>query len=80
MRATFIALSGSLITLASTGQLNKPPLEGNLDYLQKGLLDSLHPTNSWHLQWSPQWIPADCKSMTEYANLSAIDVDVFDVH
>lgn len=81
MRATSIGLSSLLvITLAMTDDtLDKPPLADNLDYLQKGLLESLHPVNSSHTRWSPQWIPADCKGMTEDNNMSAIDVEVFSV-
>lgn len=82
MRATLIGLSSLLIiTLAVTddGHLDKPPLADNLDYLQKGLLESLHPKNSSYTKWSPHWIPADCKSLTEDNNMSAIDVEAFSV-
>lgn len=82
MRATLIGLSSLLIiTLAVTDDdhLDKPPLADSLDYLQKGLLESLHPMNSSYTKWSPHWIPADCKSLTEDNNMSATDVEVFNV-
>ena len=79
MRAGSILSASTLVTLAVTDPLDKPPLADNLDYLQKGLLQSLHPTQGWYTQWGPNWIPSDCKSMTEDANLSATDVDVFNV-
>lgn len=82
MRATLIGLSSLLfITPAVTDDdhLDKPPLADNFEYLKKGLLESLHPMNGSYTQWSPHWIPADCKSMTEDNNMSAIDVEVFDV-
>lgn len=75
----FIALATSLSTLALTQGLDKPPLEASLDYLQKGLLEYLQPVNSSYTQWAPGWIPSDCKTMTEQANLSAADVDTFNV-
>lgn len=79
MRDTLIYLIGALSTLAVTQSLSKPPLEGNLDYLQKGLLDSLPPVNSSYKKWDPAWIPADCKTLTENNNLSAADVETFNV-
>ena len=79
MRARSILSAGALITTAVTEPLDKPPLADNLDYLQKGLLQSLHSTNGWYTQWGPGWIPADCKGMTEDANLSSADVEVFNV-
>ena len=79
MRARSIIFASALATLAVTDPLDKPPLANNLDYLQKGLLQSLHPTQSWYTQWGPDWIPADCKGMTQDANMSAIDVEVFNV-
>lgn len=79
MRTRSIISASALFTIACADSLDKPPLANNLDYLQKGLLQSLQPTNSWYTQWGPDWIPADCKSLTENANLSAIDVDVFNV-
>ena len=75
----FIAWATVLFTLALTQRLDKPPLEANLDYLQKGLLKYLHPVNSSHTQWASGWIPSHCKAMTEHANLSAADVDTFNV-
>ena len=79
MRARSFISASALFTIAVTEPLNKPPLTDNLDYLQKGLLQSLHPTDGWYTQWGPDWIPADCKSMTEDAKLSATDVEVFNV-
>lgn len=79
MRAISTAMLGTLFPLALTQSLNKPPLEGSLDYLQKGLLESLHPLNSSYKQWDPAWIPADCKTLTENNNLSAADVETFNV-
>lgn len=79
MRATFVGLAGSLVTLALTQILEKPPLEGGLDYLQKGLLEYLHPVHSSFDEWAAEWIPADCKSITENSNLSATDVRTFNV-
>ena len=69
----------ALFTLAVTDHLDKPPLADNLDYLQNGLLQSLQTTDGWYTQWGPDWIPADCKAMTEDANLSTTDVEVFNV-
>lgn len=79
MRTTFTALAGLLVTLALTQSLDKPPLESNLDYLQKGLLEYLQPVNNSYQKWDPAWIPADCKSLTENNNLSASDVEAFSV-
>ncbi len=79
MRATFVGLAGSLVTLALTQRLDKPPLEVDLDYLQKGLLENLHPVHSSFRKWAAEWIPADCKLMTENSNLSATDVRTFSV-
>ena len=79
MRAIFVALAGSLVTLALTQSLDKPPLEDGLDYLQKGLLEYLHPVHSSFDEWTAEWIPADCKSMTESNNMSATDVRTFNV-
>lgn len=79
MRARSITSASALFTLAVTDPLDKPPLADNLDYLQKGLLQSLQPTEGWYTQWGLDWIPADCKGMTEDANLSATDVEVFNV-
>lgn len=79
MYATFIGLAGSLCWLALAQHLDKPPLENNLDYLQKGLLEYLPPVKSSYKQWGPGWIPADCKTMTEQANFSAADVETFSV-
>ena len=77
MRAGSILPLSALVALAVTDPLDKSPLADNLDYLQKGLLQSLQPTNGCYTQWGANWIPADCKRMAEYANLSATDVDVF---
>ena len=79
MHARSIVSASAFFTIAFTDPLDKPPLADNLDYLQKGLLQSLHPTNGWYTQWGPDWIPADCKGMAEDANLSATDVEVFNV-
>ena len=80
MRATFIGLLCFLIKLAVTDdRLDKPPLAGNLDYLKKGLLEYLHPVHSSHTKWGPKWIPEACKDLTEDANLTATDVEVFNV-
>ena len=79
MRATITAFLSIFVSLALTQGLNKPPLEGSLDYLQKGLLKSLQPVNSSYKQWDPAWIPADCKTLTENNNLSAADVETFNV-
>lgn len=73
---SFIAV---LFTLATGQRLNKPPLEQSLDYLQQGLLDNLQPVPSTQQQWPAGQIPADCKSMTEGAGLSANDVQTFSV-
>ena len=79
MRVQSTILASTLITLAVTDGLDKPPLAENLDYLQKGLLQSLHPTNGWYTQWGPHWIPTDCKNLAQDNNFSAVDVDVFNV-
>ena len=79
MRAAFTGSLSILISLVLTQSLNKPPLEGNLDYLQKGLLKSLQPANSSYQQWDPAWIPANCKTLTENNNLSVADVETFNV-
>ena len=79
MRTRSIISASALLILAGADRLDKPPLADNLDYLQKGLLQSLPSTNGWYAQWVPNWIPADCKSLTEDANLSATDVEVFNV-
>lgn len=80
MRAPLTAFVLSImVSLAMTQRLNKPPLEGGLDYLQKGLLKSLQPVKSFYQKWDPAWIPADCKTLTENNNLSAADVETFNV-
>lgn len=87
MHATFLAWAGSLCTLALAQRLDKPPLETDLGYLQKGLMEYLGPVNSSYKQWPPGWIPADCKTMTENdtlalrgnISLSAADVETFNV-
>ncbi|KAF6217414.1 hypothetical protein HO133_006930 [Letharia lupina] len=79
MRATFIGLAGSLVPLALTQRLDKPPLETGLDYLQKGLLEYLGPVKSSYKKWTPGWIPSDCKTMTVNANLSVAHVETFSV-
>lgn len=79
MRSALIGLATSLATLALTQRLDKPPLEPSLDYLQKGLLEHLGSVKSSYKQWGQGWIPADCKTMTEDANLSAADVETFNV-
>ena len=79
MRARSTIFASALFTLAVTDPLNKPPLADNLDYLQKGLLQSLQTTDGWYTQWGPDWIPTDCKVMTENAKLSSTDVEVFNV-
>ena len=58
MRARSILPASALVTVAFTDPLDEPPLAGSLDYLQKGLLQSLQPTNGWYTQWGPDWIPA----------------------
>lgn len=80
MRATFIGLLCSLTKLAVTDdRLDKPPLAGDLDYLKKGLLEYLHPVHSSHTKWGLKWIPEARKDMTEDANLTATDLEVFSV-
>ena len=79
MRARSILAVSAFVTLAVTDPLDKPLLADSLDYLPKSLLQFLQPTNGWYTQWGPDWIPADCKSMAEDTNLSATDVDVFNV-
>ncbi len=79
MRAITLNSAGLLCALALAQRLDKPPLENNLDYLQQGLLDNLHPVQSTQTKWPTGWIPADCKAMTELAGLSASDVETFNV-
>ena len=79
MRTRSIISASALFILAGADPLDKPPLADNLDYLQKGLLQSLPSTDGQYTQWIPDWIPADCKTLTEDANLSATDVEVFNV-
>ncbi|KAL8842394.1 MAG: hypothetical protein Q9170_000522 [Blastenia crenularia] len=81
MRITTIStVVGVFTTLSSAQRLTKPALHPNLDYLQQGLLDNLHPTHSTWDQWGAGWIPADCKSMTQNAGLNPVDVETFNVH
>ena len=77
-----ITIASVLGLLAATSQaaLSKPPLRSNLDGLQQGLLDNLHPTHSTWDKWGAGWIPQDCKTMTENAGLKATDVETYNVH
>ena len=80
MRATFITVTSSLLcTLARTQRLDKPPLAPSLDYLQRGLLEYLPPVPSSYEQWTGDWIPSDCKTLAEGSNMSAADVETFNV-
>ena len=79
MRATLNAFASLLVTLALTQRLDKPPLEPNLNFIATGFLQSLPSVKNSYTQWPRDWIPVDCESMVENANLSAIDVEVFNV-
>lgn len=60
--------------------LDKPPLHPNLDYLNQGLLDNLHPTQSTYDQWGSGWLPQDCVDMTNNAGLDPRDVQAWNIH
>ncbi|KAL8634692.1 MAG: hypothetical protein Q9228_007727 [Teloschistes exilis] len=70
----------SLLATSTSAALSKPPLHPNLDYLQQGLLDNLHPTHSTWDVWGAGWIPQDCKTMTQNAGLNPLDVETYNVH
>ncbi|KAL9614047.1 MAG: hypothetical protein Q9167_001462 [Letrouitia subvulpina] len=74
------AVATALVALTQAQQLSKPPLRNNLDGLQQGLLDNMHPTHSTWDKWGAGWIPADCKTMTQNAGLNPVDVETFNVH
>ena len=75
----FIVLTGSLGTNVLAQSLNKIPLTNGLSFLQDGLLEHLHPVHSSYIQWVPDYIPIDCKDLTEQNNFSAADVVVYNV-
>ncbi|KAL8660055.1 MAG: hypothetical protein Q9202_006821 [Teloschistes flavicans] len=70
----------SLLATSTSAALSKPPLHPNLDYLQQGLLNNLHPTHSTWDIWGAGWIPQDCKTMTQNAGLNPLDVETYNVH
>ncbi|KAL8650991.1 MAG: hypothetical protein Q9226_004916 [Calogaya cf. arnoldii] len=77
--SVIISLAFSLLPISSRAALDKPPLRPNLDYLEQGLLDNMHPTHSTWDIWGPGWIPEDCKAMTENAGLNPFDVETYNV-
>ena len=68
-----------LAAIAHAQSLNKSTLVDSLDYLQAGLMENIPSVPSVQKQWAAGWIPADCKSMTEDAKLSAEHVETFEV-
>ncbi|KAL8703216.1 MAG: hypothetical protein Q9201_003602 [Fulgogasparrea decipioides] len=78
------SLSASLIglTLAAlthAGELDKPPLAPNLDYLADGLMNNFPSAGHSIKQWDQGWIPKDCKNEAEEAGHSAADVSTYEV-
>ncbi|KAK3192075.1 hypothetical protein K4F52_001702 [Lecanicillium sp. MT-2017a] len=79
-----LALAASFTSLASA-RLDKPVINppfpgGGLDSLSQGLLDNLKPTHSTSDDWTPGWIPKDCKAIAEGSGFSANDITPFNIH
>lgn len=73
-------LATALPLLATAQRLNKPALTPNLDYLEQGNIDNLHPTHSTWDKWGPGWIPADCKSIAQNEGKNPDDFEIYNVH
>lgn len=90
MRSTLASAASafSLASLASlaSAQLDKPIIDpefpgGGLDSLDEGLNDNLElPGNTTWDPWDAGWIPEDCKTITEGAELNPMDVISFNIH
>ncbi|KAL8828956.1 MAG: hypothetical protein Q9170_006376 [Blastenia crenularia] len=83
---TSIALSlgltffSALTSADEYSHLDKPPLVGNLDYLQPGLLANFPSTSNNYDPWGPGWIPKDCKDITTGAGFSPADITTYNIH
>lgn len=69
----------ALAAVAHAQDLTKPALDKDLGALQYGLMASIGSVPQVSKKWPAGWIPADCKKMTEEANLSPADVETFEV-
>lgn len=80
MQYTTATLALLVAAVAADGTLDKPALTDNLDYLEQGQIDNLHPTQSTYDQWGAGYIPQDCKDIAHNEGLSPSDFEVWNVH
>ena len=79
MRTLTLYMLAQLAAL-TVARLNKPKLAKDLDYLKEGLDKNLPPVNSTVLRWTSEWIPEDCKRHAEQRNISAANIEIFDIY
>ncbi|KAL8730865.1 MAG: hypothetical protein Q9166_003792 [cf. Caloplaca sp. 2 TL-2023] len=80
---TTIALGVSLLaTLSYAGELNKPPLRDNLDYLQPALMDNFPSVHSTWDEWGDGWIPKYCLDEISNADngYNLDDITTYNIH
>ena len=80
MQLSSLIAAASLLTATALAQrLDKPPLQQDLENLQQGFSDNLHPASFTQNPYAAGFIPSDCKDIAQNENQNPADFTVVDV-
>jgi len=76
---TALMLTAGFFSSFTVALLDKPALHLDLDYLESGSENNLHPVQSSIQQWGAGWIPKDCYDIAKSYKFDPKDVQTFNV-